>query len=61
MNIKGRKANCCPGFVDKNHLLGSHDIETNISPIEEDSNGKIIVDGSITVESIGLLRKLLLS
>ena len=57
MNIKGRKANCCPGFVDKNHLLGSPpDIETNISPIEEESNGKIIVDGSITVESIGLLK-----
>ena len=57
MNIKSRKANCCPGFVDRNHLLGSPpDIETNISPIEEDSNGKIIVDGSITVDSIGLLK-----
>ena len=32
MNIKGRKANCCPGFVDKNHLLGSPLILRQIYP-----------------------------
>ncbi len=57
MNIKSRKANCCPGFVDSEHLLGSPpDVESNISPVEEESEGLIVVDGSITIDSIGLLK-----
>ena len=57
MNITDRIGNCCPGFVDSDYLLGSPpDIESNISPIEQESNGTIVVDGSITTDSIGLLK-----
>jgi len=53
-----RKGNCCPGFVKKPGDLGSPpDIESNISPIENFSNGRIIVDGSIADPKIRLLRE----
>jgi len=56
MNIDGRTANFCPGFVDTPGALGSPpDIEANISPVETDSNGIIVVDGSIPCREIGLL------
>ena len=56
MNIGGRTANFCPGYVDTPGALGSPpDIETNISPIETDSYGIIVVDGSIPCREIGLL------
>ena len=36
----GRTANFCPGYVDRDHKLGSPpDIESNISPVEEASRG----------------------
>ena len=58
LDIRGRVGNCCPGFVCKPGDLGSPpDIESNISPIEFKSNGKIVVDGSIPHPSIGLLRE----
>lgn len=56
LNIGGRSANACPGFVDAPGALGSPpDIEANISPLETESNGIIVVDGSIPCREIGLL------
>ena len=56
LSITNRYANCCPGFVKSNGDLGSPpDIETNISPLEEKSEGVIIIDGSITCNEIGLI------
>ena len=57
LNIDGRTGNCCPGFVNSKNLLGSPpDIEANVSPIEYDSKGTVVVDGSIACEEIGLLK-----
>ncbi|MBK9140882.1 MAG: hypothetical protein IPM23_00190 [Candidatus Melainabacteria bacterium] len=56
LSIKERIGNCCPGFVLAAGDLGSPpDIEANISPLETDSYGTVIVDGSITCPEIGLL------
>lgn len=56
LNIQGRIGNCCPGYVYQPMDLGSPpDIESNISPIEEASQGVIVIDGSITHPSLGLL------
>ena len=56
LQIGGRSGNCCPGFVDEHHLLGSPpDIESNVSPLEDRSEGVIVVDGSIACNEIGLL------
>ncbi|NKB48447.1 MAG: hypothetical protein GKS02_03670 [Alphaproteobacteria bacterium] len=56
MNITDRTANFCPGFVDAPGALGSPpDIEANVSPVETDSNGIVVVDGSIPCREIGLL------
>lgn len=58
LNINGRQSNCCPGFTNEDFLLGSPpDIEANIAPIENRTNGSIIVDGSITDNRIGLLKE----
>ncbi len=57
LSIAGRTGNCCPGFVDEIYRLGSPpDIESNVSPIEEASEGVVVVDGSVACEEIGLLR-----
>ncbi|MDX9861031.1 MAG: hypothetical protein RBS99_08935, partial [Rhodospirillales bacterium] len=57
MDISGRIANACPGYVSAPGELGSPpDIEANISPIEESSNGVVVVDGSIPGPEVGLLR-----
>jgi len=56
LEIGNRESNYAPGFVNKNILLGSPpDIEVNIAPLETKSNGKIVVDGSITHKKIGKL------
>ena len=56
LTVEGRKGNFAPGFVNSEIKLGSPpDIECNIAPIENKSNGKIIVDGSIPHSNIGLL------
>ena len=58
LDISTRRANNCPGYVTKKGDLGSPpDMEVNISPIENKSNGIIIIDGSITHPSLGLIKK----
>lgn len=57
MTTKGRLANNCPAFVKNPGDLGSPpDIESNVSPLETESTGVAVVDGSITHPTIGLLR-----
>ena len=57
LDISTRRANNCPGYVVKSGDLGSPpDMEVNISPIENKSNGIIIIDGSITHPSMGLIK-----
>ena len=51
LGIAGRIGNYCPGFVVE------ADIEANVSPIEDSSEGIVIVDGSITHPDFGLLEK----
>jgi len=56
LSIDGRAGNYCPGFVDDTSLLGSPpDIESNVSPVEDKSEGVVVVDGSIACPEIGLL------
>lgn len=56
LGITGRKGNYCPGLVKAAGDLGSPpDIEANVSPIEDSAEGVVVVDGSITMPSFGLL------
>ena len=56
LDITDRIGNYCPGFVQNPGDLGSPpDIESNVSPIEDASDGIVVVDGSITHPSLGLL------
>lgn len=55
LDVGGREGNCCPGFVSDKYLLGSPpDIEVNIAPVEDKTYGKIVIDGSVTHEKLGL-------
>lgn len=56
IDIDGRIGNACPGRVVEPGTLGSPpDIEANIAPVENGSNGRVVVDGSIPCREIGLL------
>lgn len=58
MNIENRVGNCCPGMTNSDFLLGSPpDIEANIAPIENETNGCLVIDGSITDQRLGLLKE----
>ncbi|MCC3399596.1 hypothetical protein D4759_31885 [Clostridiales bacterium AHG0011] len=58
LDISNRLGNCCPGCTTDCYLLGSPpDIEANIAPNEEKTQGIIVIDGSVTDERIGLLKK----
>lgn len=57
LDIRDRLGNCCPGFVEAPGSLGSPpDIEANVAPIENGSNGVVIVDGSIPCREVGMLK-----
>ena len=56
VDIRGRIGNFCPGFVTEPGELGSPpDIEANVSPIEDHSEGVAVIDGSIPYPGFGLL------
>jgi leucyl aminopeptidase (aminopeptidase T) len=56
IRIDGRTGNYCPGFVAVAGELGSPpDIEANVSPLEDGSDGVVVVDGSIPYPGLGLL------
>lgn len=58
IDITDRVGNYCPGFVEAAGDLGSPpDIEANVSPIETNSHGVVVIDGSITHPNFGLLKK----
>ena len=55
-DISGRTANSAPGWCDGPGTMASPpDAEVNIAPLEEGSNGVIVVDGSIPCKELGLL------
>ncbi len=57
-DISERIGNFAPGYVDEKIKLGSPpDIEANIAPIENKSNGIIVVDGSIPYPQLGKLQE----
>jgi len=52
----GRIGNACPGYVAEAGDLGSPpDVEANVAPLERETEGLIVVDGSITTPELGLL------
>ena len=56
LSALGRVGNACPGYVAKAGDLGSPpDVEANVAPLERETEGLIIVDGSITTPQLGLL------
>lgn len=57
INISERIGNCCPGMTNNEMRLGSPpDIEANVAPVESETEGILVIDGSITDYRIGLLK-----
>lgn len=55
--LGGRAANSCPGLARKpGELASPPDAEVNIAPVESETNGIIVVDGSIPCDQLGVLR-----
>ncbi len=60
LNISGRIANPAPGICDYRGCLASPpDIEVNIAPQEFETEGVIVIDGSIPITEIGVLKSTL--
>ncbi|MFC1585962.1 aminopeptidase [Fibrobacterota bacterium] len=58
LSIDNRMSNSCSGWCsDPGCLASPPDAEVNIAPVEELSNGIIVVDGSVPCPEIGLLKK----
>ncbi len=58
MNIAGRGGGALTGIVDKPGLFTTvPTIEANVSPVEYQSEGVIVVDASIPYENIGILEE----
>jgi leucyl aminopeptidase (aminopeptidase T) len=58
LSATGRQANACPGVCAGPGVLGSPpDAEVNIAPLEEMSNGVLVVDGSVPCREIGKLNE----
>jgi len=56
LNISGRTGNAAPGWCfTKGTLASPPDAEANVAPIEEDTNGVMVVDGSIPCRELGIL------
>ena len=57
-SIENRIGNPAPGCCYKPGVIASPpDAETNVAIVENSTNGKLIVDGSIPIEGFGLLEK----
>ena len=55
-DIKKRKSNLCPGYAkNKGDLASPPDSEVNISPIENNSFGNLIIRNSVATPGIGKL------
>lgn len=56
LNIEGRIGNVAPGWCfEKGSLASPPDAEANVPPIEDMTEGVLVVDGSIPCREIGLL------
>ena len=54
--VEGRRANSCPGICTEPGCLASPpDAEANIAPLEEESEGLVVIDGSVPCPRIGVL------
>jgi len=58
LNIKNRIANSCPGILLNKGDMGSPpDIEANIAIVEYNTNGVLVIDGSIPCKELGVLNE----
>ncbi len=61
LNIDGRRGNAAPGWCFGPGIIASPpDVEANVPPIENETQGILVVDGSIPCDQIGKLSTLLI-